>query len=75
MVMNGFCLGLVACVALAICPAAVFAQDDHGFHHHHLAVFLGGTTPLDSASGGKTSFTIGADYEYRITPVVGHKTA
>ena len=54
-----------------ILPTPLTAQDDHHFHHHHLALFVGGTTPLDSASGGATSFTMGADYEYRFTAVVG----
>ena len=47
------------------------AGDDHHFHRNHVAVFLGATTALDRESGGKTSFTIGADYERRITPTLG----
>ena len=58
-------------IGLLMAPMQLEAQDDHAFHHHHLAVFVGATTPFNSASGGKTAFTIGADYEYRVTPIVG----
>ena len=58
-------------VALVVKPLQLEAQDDHAFHHHHVAVFVGATTPFNSASGGKTGFTIGADYEYRFTESVG----
>ena len=47
------------------------AQDDHHFHYNDIGVFVGGTTPLDADAGGKTSFTLGADYERRFTAVVG----
>ena len=62
---------MVVTGALLALPATVEAQDDHDLHHHHIAVFVGATTPFDSASGGKTGFTIGADYEYRINHTLG----
>lgn len=47
------------------------AEDDHGFHPNHIALFAGATTALNKEKGGTTSFTLGADYERRITPKVG----
>lgn len=70
-------IALRVSVALsAIAPTPLLGQEDHAdedhhLHHNHIALFVGGTTPLDSASGGATSFTLGADYERRITPVLG----
>jgi hypothetical protein len=39
------------------------AAEDHGFQHHHVAVSVGGRTPLEATS--ETSRAVGADYEYR----------
>lgn len=47
------------------------ADEDHHFHHNHIAAFLGATTPLDKERGGTTSFTVGVDYERRFTAVIG----
>lgn len=47
------------------------AEEEHHFHHNHVAVFLGATTPFDQDKAGKTSFTVGADYERRFTPALG----
>jgi hypothetical protein len=63
------------CVFL-ICPAAPLAAqndhaDEHHFHHNHVAVFVGGTTALNEEKGGTTSFTVGADYERRVTATLG----
>ena len=49
----------------------VHGDDDHHYHDNHVAVFLGGTSPFDQERAGKTSFTVGADYERRFTQAVG----
>ena len=51
--------------------AGSHAEEEHHFHHNHVAVFLGATTPADQERAGKTSFTVGADYERRFTPALG----
>ncbi len=56
--------------------APVSAQEAHGdahdeehFHRNHVAVVVGGMTPLSET--GQTSFALGADYERRLDPVWG----
>ena len=38
-------------------------------HSNHVAVFVGATTP--TAAKGETSFTLGIDYERRLTDLIG----
>ena len=50
----------------------VFAQEDESAHHahrNHISVFVGATTP--TTAKGDTSFALGADYERRLTDLVG----
>lgn len=54
---------------------ALFArsEEEHGeahhFHPNHVALFLGGTTHLEKGTG--TYFSLGTDYEYRVSSLVG----
>ncbi|MFC2164527.1 hypothetical protein ACFLT2_05965 [Acidobacteriota bacterium] len=41
----------------------------HHFHRHHLGVTLAATSHLEK--GGSTYFTLGAEYEYRLSPLFG----
>lgn len=55
-------------VLLCLLAAPAFAEEEKEEHHHHenhVAVFAGGTTSLGDKS--ETKFTIGADYERRLT--------
>ncbi len=40
-------------------------EEEHG-HRHHVGLFLGNTH-----AGGEDKFTVGVDYEYRLTPIFG----
>jgi len=42
---------------------------EHLFHRNHFSVGLGGTTRLEEGAG--TYFTLGADYEYRLSKLIG----
>jgi len=42
---------------------------EHRFHRNHLGVSLAATTQLEE--GGGTHFTLGADYEYRLSQLIG----
>ena len=63
----------VVCLCmLGLATLPVYAQDqdgDHGFHPHHVAVSVGGMTPLSETA--QTSFAVGADYELRLDPTWG----
>ena len=48
-------------------PMLVTAADEHGPHHNHLAVFAGFT----GEARRERSFTLGADYERRISESFG----
>ena len=48
-------------------PMLVTAADEHGRHHNHLAVFAGFT----GEARRERSFTLGADYERRISESFG----
>jgi hypothetical protein len=66
-----------ACLAFALLTAVPAAgqeargaaHDDDHFHANHVAVVVGGMTPLSETS--QTSFALGADYERRLTPLWG----
>ncbi len=66
-----------ACLALALLTAApAYGQEAHGdaheddhFHANHVAVVVGGMTPLSETS--QTSLALGADYERRFNPLWG----
>ena len=63
--------GINAPLAGQTVSAGSHAEEGPHFHHNHVAVFLGATTPFDQDKAGKTSFTVGADYERRFTPALG----
>ncbi len=44
---------------------------EHDFHPNEAGLFIGATNPYDEEAGGETSFTVGFDYERRITSVAG----
>lgn len=44
-------------------------SHDHHFHRHHLGLTLAATSHLEK--GGNTYFTLGAEYEYRISKLIG----
>ena len=57
-------------VLVCLLAAPAFAEEEkeeqeHHHHENHVAVFAGGTTSLGDKS--ETKFTIGADYERRLT--------
>lgn len=65
-------------ILISICAATAFAlsskaednhheQDDHHGHKHHVAIFVGGTHDYQ----GENAFTMGLDYEYRLTDLLG----
>lgn len=61
----GLALGIVFGAALLVWAPGVQAQDhgdDHQFHPHHVAVMVGGMTPLSETS--ETSWALGVDYGY-----------
>jgi hypothetical protein len=63
----------IALAVLAAVPASAQqahddAHDDH-FHANHVAVVVGGMTPLSETS--ETSWALGADYERRFNPTWG----
>lgn len=73
---------IVTAVVLAFAsltwPQPAFGQEAHGedeaaeeeFHKNHLSVFVGGTT--ESSEGtSSTAFSLGLDYERRITRLIG----
>ncbi len=60
---------VLALVFYALPMQALSAQGDEHFHHNHLAVMVGGMTPLSATS--TTSFAVGVDYERRFTTSVG----
>lgn len=65
-------LTLLACSTVAL-PAPAFGQEhqaEEGVHPNHLSLFTGGTT---ESSDGETStaFSLGLDYERRISRLVG----
>jgi hypothetical protein len=59
-------------IALLLFSTAAFAQhyEDHGTHHkkHHVALFDGATTNFGHST---TGYSIGLDYEYLMSDVVG----
>ncbi|MEP1229509.1 MAG: hypothetical protein ABJG88_02420 [Litorimonas sp.] len=62
---------LIGLLLLAAIPHHAFAQIDVEFDEekpHHLSIFTGGSY-IDEAD--KTVFTLGVDYEYRLTPLIG----
>ena len=68
--MNRILLLLV--VSFAVSAGSIWAEESHGhnvFHKHHVGVFASGATT--NLHEDHTSFTLGADYEYRISPRVG----
>ncbi len=59
-------LGLVLlCVGLLL-PMVSFTSEEGHERRHHVAVFVGATH-----AEGEDELTVGADYEYRLTPEVG----
>lgn len=71
---GGTAVGLVLGL-LASRPAVVAAQEEHGaeasheeheFHRHHLALFLGASTKPEAETDSKTAFTFGVGYEFRV---------
>ena len=57
-------------MVLCVVAAPAFAEEEkegleHHHHENHVAVFAGATTGLGDKS--ETHFTIGADYERRLT--------
>lgn len=50
------------------------AHEKHGHaieSRHHVSMFLGGTTLLVPDESDETAFTLGIDYEYRVSPLIG----
>ena len=65
-------VALVVALVGALAAGQASAQEgEHHPHCNHVAVFVGGTTPLNEDAGGKTSFTVGADYERKLNDYVG----
>ena len=68
-------LGLTSIfLALALLPAGRAADDhssthDDHWHPNHVALFVGGTTPLTSKD--ETVFAVGGAYERRLTELLG----
>lgn len=71
--------GVVLATAWALlCPSPYLAQEHHAegedaeeaFHKNHLSLFTGGTT--ESSNGEtSTSFSLGLDYERRVSRLIG----
>jgi hypothetical protein len=58
-------LALVLAVTPAFAEEEATGEAEHHHHENHVAVFLGATTGLGDM--GTTRFTVGADYERRLT--------
>ena len=59
------------CIAAAVTIGAraedAHEAEDHHFHKHHVGVFFGGTHDYNS----EDAVTVGLDYEYRLTKLLG----
>jgi hypothetical protein len=71
--MGASAVGIALALLLASPAWGQEAHDDHHdddhFHANHVAVVVGGMTPLSETS--QTSFALGADYERRLNPLWG----
>ena len=50
-----------------MCAETTVEHDGHEAHKHHVAVFFGNTHDYH----GEDAFTVGVDYEYRLTDLLG----
>jgi hypothetical protein len=61
---------LITVLLISVWLRPAGAEDQHSvheeFHRHHMGLLLGNTQ-----EGHENGFTIGADYEYRLTKLVG----
>ncbi len=64
-----FAFALLTAARVSAQEADGDAHDERHFHRNHVAVVVGGMTPLSETS--QTSFALGADYERRLDPVWG----
>ena len=63
-------LSMVVLLVSLLATVPAFAQHEdaaHGGHKHHISVFLGNTHDYH----GEDAFTVGLDYEYRLTDLFG----
>jgi len=62
---------IYACMAMAVTIGAraedAHEAEEHHFHKHHVGVFFGGTHDYNS----EDAVTVGLDYEYRLTKLLG----
>jgi hypothetical protein len=71
----GFLILLILAVVLVFRIPLLSEEEEHGeahehhFHDHHLGLTLAATTHLEE--GGGTHFTLGAEYEYRLSQLIG----
>ena len=65
---------IVALTCLLI-AAVSFANENgeqgHHFESNEIGVFFGGTVPFDEIAGGYPGYTIGLEYERRLSPTIG----
>ena len=72
-----YCILVFMAAAILLGHTALYATEgthenaEHDFHRNEAGLFIGATNPYDEEAGGETSFTIGFDYERRITSVAG----
>lgn len=61
---------IVAVVALGANAKDAHGAEKHHFHKHHVGVFFGGTHDYHD----ENAVTVGLDYEYRMTKLLGAMT-
>jgi hypothetical protein len=73
---SALCATLLWSAATSAFAAAVLASSEEGHvheghaHRHHVALFLGGAI-RDEDHETESGFALGADYEYRLHPLIG----